>query len=101
MTFAVRQSPGASPVASDIRKIIRSSGAISSACSLSILGPRLSSPGDLFGLRSFSSLVIPFSVMSMSSKTGTDARQLAFRSSGRSLLLIHPCYRKMLIETVY
>ena len=43
---------------------------MSSASSLSSRGPRLSRPGDLFGLRSFSSFVIPFNVMFMLSYTG-------------------------------
>ena len=52
MTLAVRQSSGTSPVASDLRNIIRRIGAMSSASSFSSRGPRLSGPGDLFGLRS-------------------------------------------------
>ena len=70
MTLAVRQSSGTSPVASDLRNIIRRTGAMSSASSFRSRGPRLSGPGDVFGLRSFSSFVIPFSVMLMLSNTG-------------------------------
>ena len=43
---------------------------MSSASSFSNCGPRLSGPGDLFGLRSFSSFVIPLSVMLILSNTG-------------------------------
>ena len=66
VTLAVRQCSGTFPVASDFRKIMRSSGAISSASPVSVLsalGPRLSGPGDLFGLRSFGNPMIPFSMM--------------------------------------
>ena len=41
-----------------------------SASSFSNRGPRLSGPRDLFGLRSFSSFVIPLSVMLILSHTG-------------------------------
>ena len=47
-------------------KIMRSSGPMSSASSVSVLsalGPRLSGPGDLFGLRSFGNPMIQFSMM--------------------------------------
>ena len=70
VTLGVRQSSGTSHVASDLRNIIRRRGAMSSASSLSSRGPRLPGPGDLFGLRSFSSFVIPFNVMLMLSNTG-------------------------------
>ena len=53
--FTVRQSSSASPVSSDLRYIMRSRGAMSSASSFSTLGPMLSGPGALLGLRSFSS----------------------------------------------
>ena len=65
MTLAVRQSSGTSPVASDLRNIIRRIGAMSSASFYSSRGTRLSGPGDLFGFRSFSSFVIPFNVKTL------------------------------------
>ena len=70
MTLAVLQSSGTCPVASDLRNIIRRRGAMSSASSFSNRGPRLSGPGDLCGLRSFSRFVILFNVMLMLFNTG-------------------------------
>ena len=57
-----------------------------SASSFNTRGPMLSGPGDLLGSRSFSSFLIPFSVMLMSSITGKsssddDIRQEWFYSS--------------------
>ena len=46
MTLAVRQSSGISPVSSDLRKIMSSSGAMPSASSFNIHGPKLSDPDD-------------------------------------------------------
>ena len=70
MTLAVLQSSGTSPGSKGLRKIISGSGEMSSASSFSTLGVNLSGLCDLLGLRSLSSLVIPFRVMSMSSSIG-------------------------------
>ena len=59
VTLAVRQSSGTSPVSSDLWEVMSSSGAMSSASSFNTCDPKLSGPGDLFGLRSFSSFMIP------------------------------------------
>ena len=69
MPFAVCQLSGSFPVAFDFPKIIRSNGAMFSAI-FDNFCPGLCCYWDLFGLRSFSSFMIPFSVMSMSSITG-------------------------------
>ena len=69
-TFAVRQSAGTLPLARDLQYINRRIGAIASASSYNTQGPMLSGPVDLLGSRSFSSFLIPFSVMLISSITG-------------------------------
>ena len=71
-----------------------------SASAFHIHGPRLSGPGDLLGLISFSSFMIAFSIMSMSSNTAkciSSAGIWQFRngkSSSDTSIAAHPAFLK-------
>ena len=80
-TYAFRQSEGTSPVFNDLLNIVVRIGAIWGASCLSRAGFRLSGPAALCGLRFWSSLRTPFSVIGMSGMVGYLEGRWAFASS--------------------